>query len=237
MRGGDMKKRRRRPGRRAGGPHDVRSPLLRVAKRLPAEELTIRKLAEEANISPTMVVYVFGSLAGVLAAVAECAFGHLNDRLRAALEGVAHRDQLEQATCAYLQFGLEEEETWKKIHDPRLWEAVQDYLRSVRVKATKRDRFKAGAVQHLPDSATALFRRVEEQRGKALEVLTEAAHKSGCRPAGDAAHAASSLVDGMLWQVHFERVASHMNEAQRVSYLRRLIRGSIEGWRKPKSIG
>jgi len=85
------RRRRRQPGRpsgEAGAPG--REALLEAASRLFARHgvsgVSLRRVAEEAGVTPAMVHYYFGSKEGLYEALLERTFGRVLERVRAVLE-------------------------------------------------------------------------------------------------------------------------------------------------------
>ncbi len=213
-------------GRRKGGGELLQLLLLERAATMAPEQLTIRNLAREAGVAPRMPMYVFGCLSGLLAAVADRGFALLNARLEQAYSAATEPHRLKAVAIAYLQFGLEEQVTWRHLHSPALWRVVGDPDSPDRDRAAEGTWVKSFGKEFDP------FKAVDKARGAAFGTFVSAAADSGCRQPGDAAHAVACQVDGMLFQVQFEQVGSHLGSAARLATFGRFLDRTIAGWQR-----
>ncbi|MEO8032326.1 MAG: hypothetical protein ABJC74_11520 [Gemmatimonadota bacterium] len=179
-----------------------------------------------------MPIYVFGCLSGLLAAVAERGFEDLNERLEIAAETAPEGGRLKTLGLAYLTFGLERGETWKKIHAPRLWDVVGNDRHPDRDRVADGAWAKAWKSVHTENEKFKPFDFVSAERRRALKFLEDAARDDGIPESGDAAHAIACLVDGILWQTHFERVGVGEGMAGPTAYHEKLVDRTIAGWRR-----
>jgi AcrR family transcriptional regulator len=228
-----------KPGPRKDGREALVTIMLETATLVPAEEFTMRGLAKATGVSPQTPLDVFGKLDGVYAAVAERTLEALIERLDFVERSGQAEDALEAAAHEYLTFGLEDSSRWQKLHSPVLWKAVERWKQQ---EANRKDRSEPlrdeytecswGKARRAEDPGFYPFEVVQALRLKAFERFTDAARRAKCRHPGDAAHAVTSLVDGILWQVHFERVWHVPDPARPPIGIKRLIRGTVTGWRR-----
>jgi AcrR family transcriptional regulator len=206
------------PGPRPEGAEAVRARLMDAALRLGPEELTIRELAKDASVSPRMPIYVFGSVPGLHAAVAAQGFEDLNRRLEEAMQQApTPGDALRAVAVEYLRFGMEEEKVWRTMHSRELWTSISDN--------EERERANRGSwVVYNQSLDGDVFEAVSKGRERALAAFATAAGESG-RPEPDKlVQVLTALIDGFLWQTHFEQERASLREYAQ------LIDRVIAGW-------
>lgn len=219
-----MPRRRReapRPGPRPGEANLAPERLMDVARRLAPEDLVIRQVAREAGYTPQVPMHVFGSQAGLHAVLALEGFEELNRSLnRAARKSAEDQEVLCRLAVAYLEFGLEGGTRWRTMHSQRLWLAMGDPEERKRAEGgTWLSKHSGGRIDgHIFDAIVA-------ERHYALEVFERAAKASGRPDVHDLVRTLTALIDGLLWQTHFEHVA-----VQRERYAA-LIQKVISNWR------
>lgn len=195
--------------------------LLAEARKLAPEELTIRRVAKEARYTPRVPMYLFGSLAGLHAAVALEGFNALNAHLaEAARQAEPAGDGLKALAIAYLGFGLAQlGMRWRTMHSRELWVAMQDEREN---QSVTRSRW---LKQHLGLAEDGnFFVAIESSRQEALALFMAAARSSGKPEPAELVRTLTALVDGLLWQTHFENVHPDLPRYAR------MIDHVIAGW-------
>jgi AcrR family transcriptional regulator len=222
----------------AGGrPLEVeRERLLAEAAKMRPESLTVRALARQVGCSPNVPMYVFGSLAGLHAAVAARGLGELLGRLREAAAGPGSETAALRGVAAeYLGFGLQRGALWLTMHSPVLASALEGGgTGRWRGKRAQKTRARRGT--WLRDEAALVDRSdplssVRQLRASALDVFVTAANATGKARSEELGLTVATLVDGMLFQANYEQVLTEDRvSAVRAGYLRR-INAMIDTWR------
>ncbi len=88
------------------------------------EKISLRSIAKEANVSQTAPYRHFKTKVDLLAAVAQCGFDELRERMERSAQktkGVDDKEQFLEMGLAYLEFGIEKQNNYdlmnqKSIH-------------------------------------------------------------------------------------------------------------------------
>lgn len=180
-------------GPRPGGPARVRFLLMRTALRLGPDEVSLRTLAAGAGVSVRMPLYVFGSLAGLHAAVALRGYTRLLAHLRRARVRLGRgREAALGLALTYIGFGLRHPGLWRTMHSRHLWRAMNDP--GERVLVGRGTWCRGGD----------LFALLAERRAEAMREFTEGLLAALPERGSRLAPVLALLADGFLLQVHFE---------------------------------
>jgi AcrR family transcriptional regulator len=176
------------------------------------EALTLRALADKADVFFTAPQYHFGSVAGLLAAVAASGFSELRQELgRERLKSPAGSKYVAVA-LAHARFGLERSNLYKGMHDPRFWrlehEAASENIAKVRehkwIQEARRER--NGAFDEYQEAV------VTDQDHGTLNRNRLPVH---------VAHFLTTLVDGYLFQATHEQVHGEKTDREHLAYLKK----------------
>jgi AcrR family transcriptional regulator len=195
-----------------------RERLLDEAAKMRPQSLTVRALARQVGCSPNVPMYVFGSLAGLHAAVAALGLAELHRRLKAAAGRSAGPDEtaaLRGVAAEYLAFGLEHGALWLTIHSPVLVNAIEEGSTGRwKGKRAQKRRARRGtwlqAESALAEAEDPLS-SVRQLRATALDVFVTAARaikEQASQDREELAYTVVTLIDGMLFQANYERVAT-----------------------------
>jgi AcrR family transcriptional regulator len=204
-------------------PSELRDAAVKLISLNGMADFKVRDVAAELGIAKTLPLYYFGTLPGLLGAVAEASFKELAKHLQMARRGGRNPlKRLEQVALAHGQYGLENSNLYKAIHSQTLWERAA--------------RSESGSPAHR--RAAAFIERARKARDKAfleyVDAVVEAQESGslqGTRSGKKIAHMLSALVDGFLFQTREERVQAESSAETRLSYLGSLVRLALHGSR------
>jgi AcrR family transcriptional regulator len=189
------------------------------------EALTLRALADKARVFFTAPQYHFGSVAGLLAAVAEHGFSELRQQLERERQRSQAGSQHVATALAHARFGLERFNLYKGMHDPRFW----------RFEHQKASDNIAKRREHQ------WIQRASAERNLALNeyqdaVTTDQAHGTLNGNPADVARFLAVLVDGYLFQATQEQVHAGKTDREHLKYLKGLLDMAGSGIRTAEDV-
>lgn len=216
-----VKGRRLKPFReRESTPERIRDAAIALITAESSQGLTLRALAARAGVFFTAPQHHFGSVVGLLAAVAEKGFTELARELGRARSSQSGKSRRCIATArAHARFALGQGALYQALHDNRLWSAKE-----------------------APESGAAGEKQkhwLERARGARLAAFREyelavsedqARHLLDARAKPDeVAHFLAVLVDGYVFQVLQEHIHPGFSVHQHLAWLERLLDCAIRG--------
>jgi AcrR family transcriptional regulator len=178
-----------------------------VIRRKGLAEFRLGALAKSA----TAPLYHFGTVEGLVGAVAEYGFNVLAKSLQNARSSSLDDpiERLNSLAQAHAKYGLENPQLYQAMHSASVWG------RSKRSAKSSRD--KAGQ----------WISRANKARDRAFDEYLTAVKGE----ADSISHFVSVLVDGFLFQVREERVLEEKDTSEKLGYLKGLIEIAIDGLR------
>ena len=203
-----------------------------VAKRIITDEgmagLSLRALArdKELRVSHSAPLYHFGTIAGLLGAIAEQEFGELTRRLKKYRLGASPGvDTLVGMAQRYAQFSLGNPNLHQAIHSMELWNASAGTNES---SDTRLDNSSSASQRR----AVPLIAKAVDARDEAFAEFVEAAksiipsdNDEQLPEPREVARMVTTIVDGYLFQQINERVASRNPRKEVGSLVRLALQG------------
>ena len=206
---------------KGGMEEHIRDAAIALVGKEGSQALSLRALAPTAGVTFTAPQYHFGSIVGLLGAVAAKGFDDLGKQISIARSAqTPNSSECLSAARAHARFGLEEAQLYQAMHDPRLWQYDRDAARGSSAKEKEGSWFKKAEA-----ARNDAFRKyesaviVDQNRGL---VTKDAAHQ-------DIAHLIALLVDGYIFQVSQERVNADATLEQHLQFVSKLLDIAMHG--------
>lgn len=175
--------------------------------------------------SRTLPLHYFGSMAGLIGAVAEDSFRDLATQLANARKNAPRSiKRLERVALAHGSYGLERPLLYQAVHSANLWK---------RAARSDEEGPAADKTEHWKDRAKKARDAAFAEYVNAVRDVQEAGALRAAPPAR-IANLLSALVDGFLFQVREEQVSASASTQQHLAYLASLVRLAIGGLRSPR---
>jgi len=168
--------------------------------------LSFRALADELQLSHSAPLHHFGTIAGLLGAVADEAFSELAGELEEEREShKASKETLSRLAVRYATWARNNSNLYKAIHSPDLWDAVQARRAPVMGRQNPPGRLARGRAKPYVEKATGARELAFKEFLLAAESDLARMNKGTPAPKPvDVARMVTTLVDGYLFQLFNE---------------------------------
>jgi AcrR family transcriptional regulator len=191
--------------------------------------LSFREVAKELGITRGTPLYHFGTIAGLVGAVAADAFSELAELLELKRRSSAPAERILNMAAQHVWFALKHANLYLAIHSPELWTAAagHDEPKPARQKPPGNEA-KAKA-QRWIDDAVAARDRAFASYDSAVQELIGSGQIRGSQDATDIARMITALIDGYVFQLANEQVGAKASAAEQRDYGVLLVRLALEG--------
>jgi AcrR family transcriptional regulator len=202
----------------------IQEAAVRLVTKRGLKDLTLRALGAlpELRISGTAALHYFGSMPGLLGAIAAHGFDEVSGRLHRVRESVTPGiDSIRQLGLEYARFGLENPHLYRAIHAGRFWHST-----TASRQATER-------AQRWIDRAVGARNCVVEEF---LLAVRDAQRAGAVRDVSIAlaAHVVTTLTDGFLFQTLEEHVGATKTMDEQLEDFERLLDLTLAGFIPPR---
>ena len=226
--GGKARQRYRRDDRATS----VTAAAIRIIEDYGVTGLSFRALANDSRlgVSRGTPLYIFGTTAGLLAAVAADVFHELAERLKpeANVRAPSVR-MLERMARQHVTFALERPNLYQAIHSPELWTATTADYKPNPGRQKPPGKAAQEKARHWIEQAVAARNSAFTEYETAVKALIAAGRIRRSSNSARVARMVTALIDGYLFQLFHEQVGVEGTRAEQIDFALGLVRLALKG--------